>query len=635
MASSEELELARARAKAKLRLQQQQAAPPEDEGLGVMDTIRGGLEAFNQGTTFGFGDEIAGAGRAALDYILPETEADRIAREITGGGDEQSFGERYRMYTDDQRDVADDFKEENAKTALALELAGGLASPLNVLGPGVQAAKNAGLIKTAATVGGRGAAEGALAGLGAAEDLSDPMRDVGGGALVGGVLGGTLGTAGRALTRRNVAEELLPQEVIDQAKALRKAGKKAEADELLDANFTPIHMTGDDTLLTDLAREGLGRVGGAASKLRNQERRFLESAEAAVDVADDAQRALRRSVAERGAVADLPQIRQIETDAARKQAQNAISEAALERKPGLWKATEAERFNPQKMATQLRKYWGKGGDAFKEVKQAKFDTDGELVAILKKHYPEADVDETLQATMKGGDILDLRNQFAIKANKGGPSAQGAENRAFKEEIDNWMIRKMGGKRGPDGKITGSAEAMRYGDELEAYGNYKAYRDALKGQDPGRFNVKKLAKGKGTLGEEGLSFGQDVGIEAKKGLKKATKDLKKADLDAKEGVEQGLKKARDELSEMKRRSAPKASGLSELFTTRALGAAADMGVRGLTLPAGLGLGQALASKGGQRALAGQTAAQKLLQDNETAKLLTQLMRQSTSRFAAGE
>jgi len=53
--------------------------------LGLVDTIRGGLGSFQRGQLFGFGDEIVGAGRSALEYILPETEADRIAREEFGG----------------------------------------------------------------------------------------------------------------------------------------------------------------------------------------------------------------------------------------------------------------------------------------------------------------------------------------------------------------------------------------------------------------------------------------------------------------------------------------------------------------------------------------------------------------------
>ena len=560
-------------------------APPEPE-MGAIDTARGAIESFNRGTMFNWGDEIAGAGRAALDYLVP-TDADRIARELEGDtGERPGFRETYEMYRDDQRDVQEQFAKENPKTAVGLELGGSLASPANYIGPGLQAAKGAGVLKSAATLAPRGAAEGAIAGAGATETPDEMGFGATRGAALGGAASGVLGGLGRAVSRRNIVEEL---------------GKGEE--------FVPIHMTSDDNLLTDLTREGLGRVGGAASKLRNQEKRFLQHADEAVEAV---QKNTDDVLKNRGAV------NQIEMDLARKQAQESISEAAMDSQPGLWKATEATRFDPRKMGKQLKKYYGKDGRAFQEVKDMKFDADDELIAILNKHFPDDEYAETLRDTVTGQRMMDLRNEFAIKANKGAQSKSGAEQRAFAREIDDWMKSRMpGGKKG--------VEAARFQDELDSYAEYRAFMKTLGGSKKNRFDPKKLAAaGKGDKRALGEAAGQARGETAEAAVE-TTKDQAKS----------ALKKAKEEARVVHKRSAPKASGLSELFTTRALGGALDLGVRAATLPAGLGAGQLLASPSGQRALAGQTFWQKALQDDERAKLLAQLLRQTTSRQLAGE
>ena len=603
---------------------------PQDVEPTAMDTARGALEAINQGTTLGFGDEIVGAARAGLDRLF---SSDYDFGEGMAEPKERSFTEDYKMYRDDQRNVADDFSDENPKTALALELAGGLFSPANVIGPWTQAAKGTSALKAAGQLGARGATEGAIAGAGGAEELTP--QAVGRGALVGGVLGGGMGGLGRAVSSRKIDEELLPQAVIDEAKRLRRAGDKRGAEAVLEEGFTPIHMTQDDTILTDVYREGVGRVAGAASKLRNQEKPFLRHADELVEQQVVAKDAILESIASRPKL--TPEVKAAQLELAKKQAKEGISQAAVEGKRGnaLWKAVEAENFDVEDTYKKLDDYWMK--DGFKEIKGTKFDVDDALKAKLRRKYGDEAVEEFENVkTMSGEALMDLRNEYAQAANVSSGMKKGKQ-RQLAKDIDDWMLEQLGGKRNAKGEIVGSPEAMRYGDELKSYGEFKAFERGVPSKKTKNkvYDVDAVARGRGKYGKKGEDIGQEratAALDKIEGLKEADAAATRA---AKKGANERLKKAREQAKEVHRRSAPKASGLSELFTTRALGGAADLGVRGLTLPAGLGVGQALASRPGQRFVAGQTGWQKALQDDEYAKMLAQAMRQSISRTVAGE
>ena len=592
---------------------------PEQSGL---DKARGAIGSLNKGILMDWGDEIVGAGRALIDKALPNAEYD--FGENMAPTEEQSFGDRYEMYRDDERKVQEDFADQNSGLALGLELGGSLLSPVNYVGPGLQAAKTAGALRAGAQIGARGAVEGAVTGAGAAEDdtLTGAIR----GGTLGGVLGATLGGGGRALTSRKIDEELISDAALAQAKKIRKTQGKEAADQFLEDSFTPIHMTKDDNILTDTYREGVGRIAGAASKLRNQEKSFVKSAKAAAKAAKTQTKEALDEIADRPAFTES--MKAIETEAARAQAKQGVSQAIIDTPTGqkLWDEIDSEKFDPEKVATKLREHWKKHG--FKEVKQMSFDVDDELIDILKKHYPEDDVAESVRKKMSGKALMDLRNEFRIAANKPTPSMKGKEAREFADEIDVWMKSRMEG--GKDGAL-----AQRFQDELDTWGEYQAYRRGLRRQDAGRFNINQLAAGRGVKGEEGIDFGQQAARKAKEAMdaeKLATKQANRADT---EQAKAGLALARDKLSEVKGRRAPKASGLSELFTTRWAGALADRAFRGAALPAGLGVGQVIGSIPGQRFAAGQTNFQKLLQEDEMAKLIAQLLRQTTVREISGE
>jgi len=131
------------------------------------DRIAGGASAFGQGFTLGGMDELTGGLVAGINKMR---------------GDPRSLPKLYREARDASRGLNDEFSEENPKTALALNLAGGVAGPARAIGRGA---------KTWGDLGTAGAKAGALAGYGGSESesLSGQALDTGVGSLMGAGLG--------------------------------------------------------------------------------------------------------------------------------------------------------------------------------------------------------------------------------------------------------------------------------------------------------------------------------------------------------------------------------------------------------------------------------------------------------------
>lgn len=150
--------------------EQELAAMPRTMG----ENVRGGLQSALQGATFNLADELTAAGRA-----------------VTG----EPFGEALA----EERASLRGFREANPKSALGLELGGGLLSGLGaakVATAGVPVARQAGRI-AASGVGG-----GAIAGAGAGESAEGRVA---GGAIGAGV-GGLLGVLGSKLATSRVGD---------------------------------------------------------------------------------------------------------------------------------------------------------------------------------------------------------------------------------------------------------------------------------------------------------------------------------------------------------------------------------------------------------------------------------------------
>lgn len=159
-----------------MRFVQEQVSKPKRPETSQMESLgRGAI----QGATFGFGDEIYGAGAGAYDKLF-------------GSGD---FSGTYSKNRDEVRAANDAARESNPGTYFAGEIAGGVALPGASLRVGVKGGQlvNAGLKARSAAAARTGAKYGAAYGLGTAEgDVVDQALGTVGGAVGGGITGGLL-----------------------------------------------------------------------------------------------------------------------------------------------------------------------------------------------------------------------------------------------------------------------------------------------------------------------------------------------------------------------------------------------------------------------------------------------------------
>jgi hypothetical protein len=220
----------------------------EQAGPTAYDNLAGGASALMQGGLMNFGDEVMGAGIAGYQKLK---------------GDPRPFSKVYAEARDATRGLYTEFRDNNPKTALGLNIAGG------VLGPGRFIAGGNGYGEIAK----RGLETGALAGFGAGEGgLADQALSTGIGAAIGGVAapalawgGGQLVAGGRALGNRfgNFAEDLA------------RVGGSSSAESSAMARATQIQgqtlaQDAADTYGRMVAGSGSGRVGPEYQRLVNR-----------------------------------------------------------------------------------------------------------------------------------------------------------------------------------------------------------------------------------------------------------------------------------------------------------------------------------------------------------------------------
>jgi hypothetical protein len=127
------------------------------------------------------------------------------ADNLLGNRDGVSFNDRL-AYEDQQGQL---FRQENPTTSTALDLAGGIATPLAMMRGGASFLRNAtpaasSIVPRSALEGG---AYGAVAGFGAGDadfNIIERLRNTGAGAIGGGVLGGAIGIPGGAVANQSV-----------------------------------------------------------------------------------------------------------------------------------------------------------------------------------------------------------------------------------------------------------------------------------------------------------------------------------------------------------------------------------------------------------------------------------------------
>ena len=180
-----------------------------------INNVAEGIRTVAKGATFGFADEIEAkvrTGQSVQDQVTtsmsykdaykalkqlpiagrtPEQQAQ--AQQLTSvlKGEKQQKADvqegKYKGVRDDLRASNAEFARQNPKTAMALEMAGGIATPVAGLG----ALKGASTLAKVAGGAAQGAGFGALYGAGNAKE----MKDVAGDAMTQGALGGLTGGA--------------------------------------------------------------------------------------------------------------------------------------------------------------------------------------------------------------------------------------------------------------------------------------------------------------------------------------------------------------------------------------------------------------------------------------------------------
>lgn len=242
------------------------AKPIEEPGSASLgDIARSAL----QGLTFGASDELGSAAAAGMAYI----------DESLGGMPEtgRSYGEIYSDIMESEQGKMEKFREEHPKTALASEIAGGLATG------GIGAAKLAGLrgiralspIKQASVIGAtEGAAYGALSGKPGERGESAAI-----GAASGGVGAPVLTAAGRVAAPivRPVASRIRNAILGDpgsDARTYLATGLAREGIESIE-QATPQTSSGGMATLADISESARGMLEGLVSDPEGKQVRRL------------------------------------------------------------------------------------------------------------------------------------------------------------------------------------------------------------------------------------------------------------------------------------------------------------------------------------------------------------------------
>lgn len=171
---------------------------PRDEfdrkiGLNKQSKASGVIDAFTQGASFGFGDELT-----ALEAGLLGRTPDGKLFDYS-----QSFGQRYDDALAAERGQQEQFKENNPALSVGSEIAGGVASAGGLAKQGISlVGRTAGrpLLKRMAAGAGEGAAYGAAYGAGNADNESR-LDGAAGGAMLGAGIGGAIPAVGSALRK--------------------------------------------------------------------------------------------------------------------------------------------------------------------------------------------------------------------------------------------------------------------------------------------------------------------------------------------------------------------------------------------------------------------------------------------------
>ena len=598
----------------RMRLEQEQAAsqapqaPQAPQELSTSENAYGGVNAALQGLTMGGADELGS---------LVGASAAKIGGLFGGVGGDESFGDIYDKMMASEKAKREAFSTANPKTALGLELAGGLATGVTggaKLIPALAKTKmlaNTGRLATplASVVAGSG--EGALAGALSADQ---------GNRLQGGTIGGTIGAA-------------IPAALTGGGSLLRGATNRRVAQELGEgADFMPLSIA-DDGALSDFYADVVGEAFGGGA-VKKQAKPILEKAVAKAAQQETGLAGLK--IANKEAVKQSARAIRGEAEArADLVAKNFRDKAALSSVPDGMPQANVDAImdaNPQKANELMGDYWYKNG--FQSVKQNTFNISPKgFKQSFKKLLddpstrdiagPELDsilarLNETGTnlgkngVNISGDEFLQIRNTYAKAANK---ETDGVKRSLFRDIAD-VFDKKIGSE------LKGAA-ADQYKEELGKWKKYVGFQKAVgkaSNKRGGAFTPDdwissqpnyQLGKGFGALQDEAMDA-QTQYSAIRKSIGNAVQDdpVKALARDAETAAKEGLKTTKKALAEMQKRGDKPSNLFRKVAATSILSGPSFVAGAGLgTLPAGALTAKLLSSQGAQRTLAGQTAAQK--------------------------
>jgi hypothetical protein len=552
-------------------------------------------------------------------------------------GDEKPFGEIYEDIYGAEHGRQQTYKQERPGEALALEIAGGLGTGGMGLSKALasQAVKNMGRGAKAATTAGTMAAEGAITGAGAAGP--DARGE-------GALIGGTVGAA-------------LPLALAGGGEMVRQVGKRRVAQELGEGeDFIPINVAAPETAVGSFYNDVVGEAFGGGA-IRRQAQPLIDRAEAATEKA--------AAVVDHMKATGTQQIKQSER-AIRQGVMDSIEQGNAQfRRQAIDSAAPAsmtaeareklQQMSPQDARNFLDDHWTTFG--FESAKGRQFDVDlDELEGGLKKIYDDApnlreavgdvvgDVVGTVrkqgqfrpkrqqmpgvgltqptpggavkQGTIAGDELMEVRNKYARAANQTTDSAARAAYRRVSEMLDDTITKQLS----DDPDALGA-----YQEDLARWGNQQNLRGALEkstGKRGDAFtpddwlgSTKRNRRGKGEGGlQEAATEVQQQGKVLKESISRRIQDNPvRAGVKAKEQVAKtGLKAAKAAEREAKKSGAKPRNIFRQIASTGLLslpGFVLGGPFGGLTT--GAMMARALASPSTQRAMAGQTGAQKAI------------------------
>lgn len=234
------------------------AAAPE--GPGLLENIANIARTYSQGSMLGYGDEIAAGLRTGIGNLLMEGSPYDYQQELAR----------------EQRGI-DEFAKANPKTAMAIDLTGGLMSPANLAVPGGGAGASA--VGNVGRMAATGAIQGGAEALGRsrADNYMDRLVDAAYGGVGGAVMNPAIQGAGRLLATaadpvmglvRRAAQS--PREAAEGqvGRILQSGGETPEQVAQRMQDMGPDAMLADvDRQMTELAAASRGRSSEAGQIL--------------------------------------------------------------------------------------------------------------------------------------------------------------------------------------------------------------------------------------------------------------------------------------------------------------------------------------------------------------------------------